>query len=394
MAPVVSGAADTDRPARAGGPAPDATPEAAQRERICVGWVAGRRTLPEFGAILKPLAIGLLDELVDLVAFCPAGVDAAPLPSPPIRIVPYGRLRPRAFYGAGADAVAREIRSRKIKVLHALDASAAAAAAEMAASAEAHYMVTSWAIADAARLGSLKEHALGILPASEPIHRALLERHVAPVEKTHLLRPGVRADRRATCFSRLDRSVAVVAGGALDDAAPFQGVLRAFAALAAEQRDCAYFVLGSGKAERPLRAAARRLGLTDLLTFADTPSVSEMRSVFVDADVYVAPAAGETVDLRLLLAMACGVPVVAAAGGACDFLVDERTALRFAPYDSDALLARLTRLLGDRAAARALAERALEHMRSYHSPAGAAAELARLYRDGAAGRPVGAGTAI
>ena len=387
-------AADTDRPVPAPGAGAQATSEAAEREGICVGWVAGRETLRQFGSILKPMAIGLLDDLVELVAFCPAGVDPAPLPSPPIRLVRYGRLRPRALFGADADAVVREIHSRRIKVLHALDASAAPVAAQMAALAEVYYMVTSWSLADAAGLGVLKERALGILPASEPIHRHLLERHVAPVEKTHLLRPGVWADRRATCFSRLDRSVAIVVGGALDDAGPFHGALRVFAALAAEQRDCAYFVLGSGKAERPLRAAARRLGLTDRLTFADPPSVSELRSVFVDADVYVAPAVGEAVDLRLLLAMASGVPVVAAAGGACDFLADGRTALRFAPDDTDALLERLIGLLDDHAAARALAERALEHMRSHHSPAGAVAELARLYRHGAAGRAVGAGPAM
>ena len=81
-------------------PVPNETsPPAPTPKPVRVAWVAGPRTLEEYGHILQPLAVGLLDELVELVVFCPQGADVERLPSPPAQIVPYARLPRWAFWG-------------------------------------------------------------------------------------------------------------------------------------------------------------------------------------------------------------------------------------------------------------------------------------------------------
>ena len=65
-------------------PAPAPVPTDPPSGRIRVAWVAGPDTVEQYGRALQPLAIGLLDELIDIVALCPQGADVQELPSPPV----------------------------------------------------------------------------------------------------------------------------------------------------------------------------------------------------------------------------------------------------------------------------------------------------------------------
>ncbi|HUT61629.1 MAG TPA: glycosyltransferase family 4 protein [Phycisphaerae bacterium] len=351
-----------------------------------VAWVAGPQTLEDYGRILQPVAIGLLDELVELTAVCPERADAGALPSPPMKLVRYGRLSWWAFWETApkVQELAEGVRESGIDLLHALDAGAAPLTIRLSRLAGVRYLVSGYALPDARALGRLPGAAAGALAGSAQVLKRMRRRHVVSPDKLHLLRPGVYQVRHATCFTDPQRSVTLVAGGRMNDLRAFRAAIRSFADIIAKGYDCACFLLGGGPAEPELRAAAEKLSLGNALTFADRQPHALLSEIFKAADIYISPVAGRGLDVPCLLAMAAGVPVLATGQGASDFLREGQTALFFRRGDAADLTARLVGLLEDRASARALADRALEHLREHHRPAAMVAELARIYRQASA----------
>jgi glycosyltransferase involved in cell wall biosynthesis len=359
-------------------------PSEAPRTPLRVAWVAGAATAEQFGRALQPLAIGLMDELIEIVALCPEGANVQELPSPPVETVFCGRTQWCGLFTRGAEALARELRRRKVRLLHALDVDPWPLAAELGRLAGLNCLVSSYGLDDAWALRRRRRSVTGILAGSSPVRDKLLAQHIAPAQRIELVRPGVYQVRQATCFLNPELRVSLVAGGPMDDFSAFEAVLRSFAALKRTGHDCAYLVMGNGRAERRLRSLAEVLGLRGDLTFVDRQPPRLLPEIFKAADVYVSPVPDRRVDMACLLAMAAGVPVLAAGVGASDFLVDGQTARCFSPASAANLTAKLTGLLDDRAAAAALAEGALAHLRTHHSPAEAVAAVARIYRQVAA----------
>ncbi|MFW6133094.1 MAG: glycosyltransferase [Planctomycetota bacterium] len=357
-----------------------AAPDAAARRPMRVAWVAGGETIFRLAAVLKPLAISLMDELVPLVVVCPRRADVAALPQPPVDVVRYA-LRPWwPVRGGVPGGLASELSGRRIELLHALDAEAVPLTRRLSRALELPYVVSSYDAAAAGHIGRLDERARAVLAASDRIQQGLLERRVAPADRVFLRRPGVVRVRRPTCFVEPDKATAIVAGGELDEARWFEPVLRAFAALHAHGRPCVFAVIGSGRGERRLRRSAASLGLSGELTFVPAQPAWQLTGILKDADLFVAPVPTERVNLQALQALASGVPVLSTVNPASDFLRDGRTCLGFAPEDADALTVALSKLVDDHAEAGRLAEAALAYVGAHHAPDAAAEATAKVYR--------------
>ncbi|MHC4982898.1 MAG: glycosyltransferase family 4 protein [Planctomycetota bacterium] len=347
---------------------------------IRAAWIAGEKTLEDLALTIQPLAISLMDELVELSVLCPGGADASSLPSPPIEIVRYGRVKRGPFGGRAAERLASEVVGRKIQLLHALDAAAAPLARRLARAAGVNYVISSYALGDGRRLGRLDEHAKAVLAASERIQRDLMERRVISAERIYLLRPGVIRVSRPTCFRNPENSVAIIAGGAMDDFGCFDALLGTFAQLKARSYDCVYFIIGQGRAERRLRERCEKLGLAGEVTFVERQPPWQLTGILKAADIYISPVRAGGLDFQSLRAMAAGVPVLSVSDPASDFLKDGRTSSQFKPGDTSELTMRLLSLLEDRPAAMGLAENALEYLRRHHNPAQMSARTAEIYR--------------
>jgi glycosyltransferase involved in cell wall biosynthesis len=89
--------------------------------------------------------------------------------------------------------------------------------------------------------------------------------------------------------------------------------------------------------------------------FAHTPTVftgylqgNDLARAYAAADIFVFPAANETLGNVVLEAMASGLPVVAArSGGVLDNVVDGETGLLFEPESQEALVAAVSQLVAD-----------------------------------------------
>lgn len=365
---------------------------AAPARPVHVGWFAADDTLDDLARVLQPLAIGLADELVKITLFR-AGAGGGDVPGPGAETV---RYRPRRLFGPGAAAVAdlgEKVRAGKIDLLHALDAASTGLVAKVAWAAGRKYVVSSHAVGDGAVLGTLGADCAAVLASSTNIRNDLVVHHVSAAEKILLAPPGVYRVRAPTCFCETGRSIAIVAGGTMDSAGPWQAVLQTFAELRLREFDCLFFIVASGRGRHKTHRLARQLDLLGHVTFVDEQVASQFAGIVKAADVYISAAPSGTVDIRTLLAMANGSAVLAAADATADFIVDGQTALVFKQGDQAELTTKLVAMLDDPEAARALAAMALAYVAEHHSPATAVTALSEVYRNVAAGTDRTAGTA-
>ncbi|MGW4487336.1 glycosyltransferase [Amycolatopsis sp. NPDC004368] len=131
---------------------------------------------------------------------------------------------------------------------------------------------------------------------------------------------------------------------------------------------------------RRLRELAQRFGVADRVRFAGQVSRTDMPALLRSADAVVCTPWYEPFGIVPLEAMACGVPVVAAAvGGLTDTVVDGVTGLLVRPRRADELAVRLRRLIGDPALCHAYGTAGLDRVRARYSWDRVAADTARAY---------------
>lgn len=349
-------------------------------QRLGVAWVAPAKPLQHLGRVLRPLASGLTEQMVELTAICPVGADTDELPEPPPEIIHYQPARAWALHPKTLAGLAGQIQERKIKLLHALQVESIPLTVHLAKAAGVDYVVSSYSPGDTRRLGKLGAGAAAVLAASEVIHENLTRRKAIDPERIHLVRPGVIQVDRPMCFREPSHSIAIVAGGNLNSFFAFEAVLKTLVELKRRDYDCMCFIIGSGRSERRLRAYADKLGLVDRLSFTGCEPGRRFASMLEAVDIYICAATDRNVELQSLLAMAAGIPVVIAGDLAGDFVADNKTSLRFLLGGKNVLTGKLTSVLDDYEAASAMAQRALSHLQENHSVANMVTLTAGIYR--------------
>lgn len=142
---------------------------------------------------------------------------------------------------------------------------------------------------------------------------------------------------------------------------------------------------------RRLLGLASELGVSEQVTLQGQVSRSEMPSIFRSADAVVCAPWYEPFGIVPLEAMACGVPVVAAAvGGLRDTVVDHATGLHVPPRDPEAIGSALSLLLENPTLRASLGRAGEQRARTRYSWDRVAAETEKAYQLAAAGTPAGA----
>jgi glycosyltransferase involved in cell wall biosynthesis len=140
---------------------------------------------------------------------------------------------------------------------------------------------------------------------------------------------------------------------------PRKGFTAAVQALVDLPDDVTLHIVGpdDGNHRQQLADLARELGVRARVSFSTSPR-SELRKVYQAADALLFTSAWEEpFGLVPVEAMACGVPVVAAAtGGAREYLVDEVNSLVVPPRDPAALADAVRRLAGHPALRKSLVQ--------------------------------------
>ena len=134
-----------------------------------------------------------------------------------------------------------------------------------------------------------------------------------------------------------------------------------------------------------LRALADDAGVGDRVHLRGRLGREELPAVLRSADAVACVPWYEPFGLVAIEAMACGVPVVAAAvGGLCDTVVDGVTGLHVPPRDPCAVAAALRRVLDDADLARRLGDAGAERARARYGWESVARATSAVYREVAA----------
>lgn len=183
----------------------------------------------------------------------------------------------------------------------------------------------------------------------------------------------------------LERDRFVLSVGALHPAKGHEFVVEALGRLPVAERPRLVIVAdrGYGTYRQRLEALAERRAVAlEIATRLSEPSLVELygRAALVAYAPYLEP-----FGLVMLEAMACGTPVVAVAEGGVRESVRDGVTGRLAPRDAAAFADSVGAVLSDRAAARRLAEAALEEVRRRWTWEASCAQLEVALRDCAAG---------
>lgn len=149
-------------------------------------------------------------------------------------------------------------------------------------------------------------------------------------------------------------------------------------------------VLDADPEVRRLLGLAAELGVADQVRLQGQVSRGEMPGIFRSADAVVCAPWYEPFGIVPLEAMACGVPVVAAAvGGLRDTVVDHGTGLHVPPRDPEAIASALAMLLRNRSLRAELGNAGKVRARTRYSWDRVAAETEKAYQLAMAGAPAG-----
>jgi colanic acid/amylovoran biosynthesis glycosyltransferase len=107
-------------------------------------------------------------------------------------------------------------------------------------------------------------------------------------------------------------------------------------------------IVGSGPDDELVRSEAKRLGVSDLVTFLGMQPSSVVRAELLEADVFCLPSFAEGVPVSIMESLALGVPVATTAvGGITELVTDGVAGACVAPGRSDLLADALAKLLTD-----------------------------------------------
>lgn len=149
-------------------------------------------------------------------------------------------------------------------------------------------------------------------------------------------------------------------------------------------------VLDADPEVRRLLGLAAELGVADQVRLQGQVARGEMPAIFRSADAVVCAPWYEPFGIVPLEAMACGVPVVAAAvGGLRDTVVDHGTGLHVPPRDPEAIASALAMLLRNRSLRAELGNAGKVRARTRYSWDRVAAETEKAYQLAVAGAPAG-----
>jgi glycosyltransferase involved in cell wall biosynthesis len=180
-----------------------------------------------------------------------------------------------------------------------------------------------------------------------------------------------------------DRPVRLLFVGNLTENKGVHTVFGAFLRLAPGHPGLSLVVAGAGDDHiaESMRAEAAAAGLGDRLEILGFVEHEQLPGLYRSADLLAAPSQFEGgLGMVYLEAMACGVPVIAAAaGGAAEAVVDGETGILLERGDSEATTAAIAELLADPARRARMGAAARLHVEHHFSPERYAERVAAAY---------------
>lgn len=256
--------------------------------------------------------------------------------------------------------LAREVRLRNIRHLHAHFGTSAASVARLAA----HFSGITYSFTAHAK--DIFHEAVSAYELRDKLDAAAFAVTISEFNLRYLKRHYGRAGENARrIYNGLDLALfpyrparkegrAIVTVGRLVEKKGFIDLIEACAILAKEGRDFECAIIGSGPLEQQLRARIEELGLARQVRLIGNLSQYEVRARVQEANVFAAPCVvgndgnQDGLPMVILEAMSLGVPCVSTdVSGIPEAVRDNQTGIIVPQHSPEELAAAITRLLDD-----------------------------------------------
>ena len=220
----------------------------------------------------------------------------------------------------------------------------------------------------------------GIVSTNQELARSLVREYGVPSDLIRWIPRGVAVTPGVAGPSKAGKVPVVGAAGPLVRSSGFPTFLNAARRVIDSGLDAEFLIGGQGHDEGDLRRRAERLKISERLTFADELPIG--LTFWEVLDLYCQTSIAPTSGRPLTLAMANGVPSIAAdVEGLRSLIRDGETGRIVPPGDPAALAEAIIGLLLDREKAGLLGQEARRVVQEDHRPSLEAARLHALYRE-------------
>lgn len=347
-------------------------------DKLDVALCMDEGALRRFRAALRHLCVGLIDAAVQ-VRVLTSSAEAEALSLGSVQIVRHPPLAwPRRVHTLGL--LRNALEDRPPTTVHGFGVGGYEVASEIASEVNSDLVLHVLGLEDVRGLQLVSPDRMDwVVAASQPLLDRILALEGVRKDRVSLIRPGILAGDRATCFDEADRIPTVLCTRQLTPSCGVESLLEAVRILLGRGHEFLTFLTGSGPQEDALRRMVRGQKLTSAITFASP--TADFRQILADADVFVRPAVENSLSVRVLQSLAAGTATIALDGGVGDACIDGETALVCPDDRPFTLAAAIERLLTAPAFARTLAANGVRHVKKHHSLSASCAALLAVYRD-------------
>ena len=354
-------------------PATDSESSLTVSAALCVDGDAFDR----LGRALRYLAVGLFDQSIHL-RLLSSDPRVETLTFGPIQTVMHQHIT-WPWTGRRITKVLEAVAHQPPGVVHALSVGSYRLAAAIADVYDADLVLQVTSLADCDGITQLDQERIGgFLAVSKPLVQVLEEQLKTPAERIGLVRPGIPAAQRVTCFDRPDRVTTVLCTSPFERNGGVDQLIEATSIVRQRGHDMLLFLLGRGRREPALRRMVRERGLASSVAFAHP--LGDLAAAMESADLFVRPAAAEAFTVDSLQAMASGMAVISFPNAICDYLRNGETAVICAERTAESLANAIEKLVTDQGYARQIAGAGMDYARNHHAMSGMAERTAAVYR--------------
>jgi len=355
-------------------------PEPGNKEsslRISAAVCLEREAFDRYGAVLRHLCVGFIDQAVSL-RLLSADPRVEALSLGPIRAVRHVRLT-WPFVAKRTEEIVESLADSPPSVVHAMSSESYELTGVIARTYDADWVLTVGALSDCDAISRIPIERVGrFLAVSQTLVTVLEDQLGISPENTALVRPGVLPSPRIACFGDATHIPTIVCLSSLEEGSGVDRLIAAADLLRRRDLGFMLFLLGRGRKEPAYRRMVRDRKLTSCVTFARPDG--DLARAMDNADIFVRPSDVPAFSANSLQAMAAGMAVVMLPNSICDHIRHEETALVCPEPTAEALADTFERLLADREYARRLATAAAAYVRTHHAASNMAEGIAEAYR--------------
>jgi len=346
---------------------PEGFTESSPETAIKPVFLVDRSVFLSYSAYIRRILVGLSSGAArESALVCPSCTDSQTILCPSVERIEHPALRLPIFWSQNRKILLDRLLRFKPTILHTFSPGQVHLAKWLSKQLQLPFVVTCHE--NPSRWSCFKNpihHAARVIAPSKPIADRLAETSLGLQTRIEQIHIGSFVEDQCSCFSRGGDVASLIAVHRLSSLKIFVPFLNAVRHLVLDGFEVMVALMGTGKAEKAIRAHIRKLGLTSVVTVV--PPIRPMRSVLGGADVYLHLSDSGVFDAQLLEAMAVGLAVVGVPETTSGLLHNGQTAAFWDSHDELNIYGCLKNVLGQHEKSRQLAQNAQSHLRNHNS---------------------------